>query len=190
MSLDSELENLRVNALRNALYHTDRRKSLEWWNRAFNFAVVVLGAAAVGDVLTRFGITQSTTGVAIAVVAAAQLVFDFGRQARDHQGLQRDYYNVLSEIEECIAPDDQKCASWRARMTKIAGEEPPVLRALDAKAYNAALDALDTFPAGERLYLPFWHLLVGWFYSFPGHHYEKLSERRGWKPPVEALPAE
>lgn len=181
----SNVENLRFNVLRNALYHTGRRRAAERWNRFFNFLVILLGAAAMSDVMRRFGIDLVWIGAAVSFVAAAQLVFDFGRQARDHQALQRDYYNLLAEIEECLDPNPAQCASWAAKMTRIAGDEPPVLRAVDAKAYNDALDAMDTYDHGEHLYVPWYQRLLASWFSFDGYNYRKFSELPGYKPPAQ-----
>ncbi|KAF0674336.1 hypothetical protein, partial [Profundibacterium mesophilum] len=65
--------------------------------------------------------------------------------ARDHQTLQRDYYALLAEIDAAVAPDDATMALWHGRMITLSGDEPPTMRAIDAKAYNDALDACDVF---------------------------------------------
>lgn len=174
-------ENIRFNVLRNALYHTARRRVLERTNRVFNFLVVVLGASAVGDFFNIAGIERAWVGMAIAIIGALQLVFDFGRQARDHQALQRDYFSLLADIEAETAPGDQHCAEWYSRMIRITADEPPTLKALDAKAYNDALDAIDGHDEGERLFIPWWHRRVGAFVGFDGHRYRKFSEIEGKK---------
>ena len=168
-------DNIRFNVLRNALYHTARRGSLERWNRVFNLLVVVLGAAAVGDVLARFNVEQAYVGMAVAFIGALQLVFDFGRQARDHQVLQRDYYSLLADIEGTIDASEPKRAEWYSRMIRITGDEPPVLRAVDARAYNDAADALE-LPRGERLHVPFLHRMLSGVFAFSGAEYKKRSE--------------
>lgn len=170
-------ENIRFNTLRNALYHSARRRSLERLNRGFNFIVVVLGASAAGDVFAVFGVQQSWTAFVVAIVGAAQLVFDFGRQARDHQALQREYYLLLSQIEAKIDATAEECASWYSQLVKIAADEPPVLRAIDAKAYNDALDTLDLHDASNRLHIPWWQKPLAGFVAFEGARYLKLSER-------------
>ncbi len=172
-------DHIRFNVLRNALYHTARRRTLERLNRGFNFAVVVLGAAAVGDSLGRIGIESHWLALAIAVIAALQLVFDFGRQARDHQALQRDYYSLLADIEATPEADTIQCAAWYGRMISITADEPPVLRAIDAKAYNDAIDATGDFDRAERLIIPPLHRVFGWFIPFEGHEYRKVSECAG-----------
>ncbi|WP_146010351.1 hypothetical protein [Acidimangrovimonas sediminis] len=176
-------ENVRFNALRNALYHTARRRALERMNRVFNLAVILLGAAAIGDVLARFGIAQSWIGAAVALIGALQLVFDFGRQARDHQTLQRDYYSLLADIEAVPSANDEDCATWQSRLVRIAAEEPPMLRALDAKAYNDAIDALE-FGRDQRLHVPLLHRILAAFVSFEGHDYRKLGELGNAHPPA------
>lgn len=170
--------NLEFNVLRNALYHTGRRLTFDRWSRWGNFLTITLGAAAMTDVLKSFGIgeQQIILGAGVAAVGALQLVFDFAGRARDHQGLQRDYYSLLAEIEENPNADELKIAAWRARMTRIAGDEPPTYRALDAKAYNDALGAMEIYPEGERLVIPRHHSLFGSFITFEGHNYRKISE--------------
>jgi hypothetical protein len=169
--------NIRFNVLRNALYHSARRRSLERWNRIFNFAVVLLGAAAFGEALRHVGLGPQIIGAALAVIGALQLVLDFGRQARDHQVLQRDYYGLLADIEETPDPTPAQIAAWQGRMIRITADEPPTLRALDAKAYNDALAATEYFPPEERLHIPLHHRLLGSLFPFDGHNYLKQSER-------------
>ena len=182
--MERTVENVRFNVLRNALYHTGRRMAFERWNRFFNFLVVVLGAAATGGIITEIGINAIWPAGAVAVVGAAQLVFDFGRMSRDHQTLQREYYHLLADIEQNIAPTQQDVAAWYAKMTRIAGDEPPVLRAKDAKAYNDAIDALE-WGREERLKIPFWHVLFGWIWPFEGYNYKKFCELPGKNEPKQ-----
>lgn len=173
-----ERELLRFNVLRNALYHTSRRLTFDRWNRWFNFLVIVLGAQAVTGFMSFLGydISQGAVGALVATVGAAQLVFDFGGKARDHQSLQRDYYHLLAEIEEKASATEDDIARWWAQMTRIAGDEPPVLRALDSKAYNDAIGATEIYPVDERIYIPWWHRIWGQFWAYEGHDYKKIKE--------------
>ncbi len=171
-----ERENIRFNALRNALYHTSRRRHFERLNRLANFATIMLGTAAASAALTQYGVSATALGVTVAAIGSLQLVFDFGRSARDHQLFQRDYFDLLADIESSPNPSDEACATWRARMIRITGDEPPILRAIDAKAYNDAIDATGSFDETERLRIPFLHRLLGWIVPFDGYGYRKLSE--------------
>ncbi|MCO6410077.1 hypothetical protein [Hoeflea alexandrii] len=175
--MDYDRENLRFNTVRNALYHTARRRAFEFWARCFSFLVIVLGTTAASDVLQRFGIEMIYPSIAVAVVGAIQLVFDPGGKARTHQMLQRDYYRLLAEIEEKHVCDEHDLASWRGELARIAADEPPVLRAIDAKAYNDALDALETFDRNtDRLVIPWFQRLAGGLFYFEGHAYKKVGE--------------
>lgn len=169
-------DNLRFNVLRNALYHTARRRHFEAGNRAFNFLVIILGAAAISDLFTALNLDPRWIGASVAVIGALQLVIDFGGKARDHQMLQRAYYELLAEIERETMPALEQIAHWQAQQTTIAADEPPTLRAIDAKAYNDALDSIDTFRQDQRLRIPFHHRLLGNLIAFDGHNYKKLSE--------------
>jgi hypothetical protein len=170
------LDQLRVNVLRNALYHTARRRSLERTNRVFNFVIILAGTAVVSQIATALPNGNVIAGVVVSTIGALQLVFDYGRQARDHQQLQRDYYHLLADIEREESPDSKMLAEWQARQMQITADEPPTLRAIDAKAYNDAIDATETFDEGERLIVPLAHRIFGAFIPFDGHRYRKLSE--------------
>ncbi len=132
----------RHQALRNALYHLARRGWLDGWNRLFNLLVIIGGTSAAAD-LTR-GNSQAylLLGGAIALIGALQLVFDFGGRARAHETLQRRYYSLVADIQSRIVPTVQDCADWEAEMSRVAADEPPTLRALDAVADNQATAAL------------------------------------------------
>ncbi len=173
---------IRFNALRNALYHTGRRMFYDRWNRFFNFAVVVLGATAFSDLAAvlapwlQVAVEPKLIAFYVAIIGAMQLAFDFSGRARDHQSLQRDYYSLLGDIEECPEPANEQLSQWQGKLARIAGDEPPTLRARDAKAFNDALGATELYQASERLIIPFSHQLMGWFWPFEGHHYKKEGE--------------
>jgi len=169
-------ENIRFNVIRNALYHTARRRSAELWSRIFSFIIIALGTAAMSDLAGGIGIPAIVPGALVALAGAAQLVFDFAGQARTHQQLQRQYYELLADMEESLDPAEQDLARWRADMIRITSDEPPIYRAIDAKAYNDAIDAAD-FDAGERLTIPWHHNILGHLWHFDGHRYVKLCEK-------------
>ncbi|MDN5785714.1 hypothetical protein [Pseudorhodobacter sp.] len=174
--MTQDRDSIRFNALRNALYHTARRRSLERFSRVFNFLIVVLGATAVSSVAVQFHLPSYLIGLAIAVIGALQLVFDFGRQARDHQVLQRDYYALLADVEANVDPTPADLATFSSRMIRITADEPPTYRAIDSKAYNDAIDGLGTHAAGERLHIPLLHRIFGGMFAFDGYGYRKRVE--------------
>lgn len=168
-------EIIRFNVLRNAHYHTARRLRFSRLNRWSNLIVILLGAAAMGDVLGVLGIPQIFAGAGVAFAGAIQLVFDFAGSAREHQQLQRDYYNLLADIEAVAAPDVDQCTAWYSRMVRIAAEEPPVMRAVDAKAYNDTVGSME-WPDDQRLIIPWWQRPFRHLLSFEGYSYVKIAE--------------
>ncbi|MDP9836649.1 hypothetical protein J2T09_001394 [Neorhizobium huautlense] len=143
-----------------------------------SFLVIAFGASAAADIaaVLEWSNWAKYAGMTAALIGALQLVFDFSGKARDHQSLQRDYYYLLAEIEEYPNADDERLAVWQAKMTRIAGDEPPTLRALDAKAYNDALSGLGTFELEKRIVIPWHHRLLGQVWAFEGYDYKLVCE--------------
>lgn len=169
-------DNIRFNVLRNALYHTARRLTFERWARWLNLVVVLLGAAAIGDLFGHFGYSRIWSGVGVALAGSLQLVFDFSGTARDHQVLQRDYYHLLADIEAEPEPDARDLATFYSRMIRISGDERPTMKAVDARAYNDAIDATEIYGREERLVIPWWQSPLRNFLPFTGMEYRKRSE--------------
>jgi hypothetical protein len=160
----------RFDALRNAIYHTARGRFLEAINRLFNFLVIVLGATAVGKLADAIH-TGSWVELGIVLIATAQLVFDFAGRSSTHIFLQKRYYDLLAEMELNPSDDENDRRKWSNKLLTLAGDEPLPLRALDAIAYNTALDAL----INEAEQLKQYRLRVPWLYrrlrhliAFPG----------------------
>ncbi len=172
--MNAQPASVRFNVLRNALYHQARRRFLERTSRVLNLAIILLGAATVSDILGAF-VAPGWMGLGVAVAGALQLVYDFSRRAAEHAAFQREYFRLLAEIDETPEPTPGTVARWRAGMLRITAEEPPVLRAVDAIAYNAAVDALE-LPEGERLVLPFWMPPLAHLCGFDGYRFRKQAE--------------
>jgi hypothetical protein len=172
---------IEFNALRNALYHTARRQRLETWARILNFATVVGGAGTIVAVTDAMPATWKAgiwLGVLITIVGALQLVFDFSGRARTHELLQRRYYDVLSRVKEAGELSAETCSSLAAEISRISGEEPPTLRALDAVAFNEATDTLwgdDGTP--YRLKVSFWQNLTKHLLHHNGVAFEPIGRR-------------
>lgn len=164
---------IRLSLLRNALYHSYRRRSLEGVVRWFNFATVLLGGAAATDFLSRYGLDQVEVGLAVALVGALQLVWDPGRRASEHQQFQREYYRLLAKVPGLERFSDDDIATFDRCIADLSADEPPTLRGLDAKAYNDALDALGDFDGEKaRLHIPWLHRALASWVPFSGQRYQ------------------
>lgn len=178
----------RFDALRNALYHTARGRFLDALNRLFNFLVIVSGAAVVGKFAQFVTFNEIYIELAIVVIATIQLVFDYGGRACTHLFLQKRYYELLAEIETSPDADDENVKrAWSAKLLTIAADEPLPMRALDALAYNTALDALindqDELKR-YRLHVWFWQRWLKHLFAFQGTQFLPRPEgylTRFWK---------
>ena len=166
MDIEEEIAGLRFDALRNAIYHTSRRMFLDRCNRILNLIVILAGAGAVGQMGHRLGTDDQMLAVVATLAGTLQLVFDLGVKARDHEFLQRQYYEILAQIAEYLNPGEDQVRQWQAQMQRLYSEEPPQLRALDAIAYNAACDSLGKDHG--RLRVAWWQSLVRHLYPFNG----------------------
>ena len=136
---DKRLADLRFEALRNAIYHSARKSFLDKKNKFFSLIVILAGASAVGDLGTHFHIDAKWLAFVAAAAGSVQLVFDFGVRAREHDFLQRRYYELVAKIAESKSED---FAALDAELHRLYADEPAPMRALDAIAYNAASESL------------------------------------------------
>jgi hypothetical protein len=132
----------RFDALRNSLYHTERAWFLDKLNKSINALVILLGSGVVEKIVTKHSFDELYVELAFLIVATLQLVFDFGGSAKDHYHLQTQYAAALSEMESVAIWDDETERKWSARLVTISGDEVQTMRALDAIAYNQAIDAI------------------------------------------------
>jgi hypothetical protein len=156
-------EDIKFNALRNAIYHSSRRRFFELLSRFLSFLIVVSGTAAVA----QLRILEARYMAALAAtIGAIQLVFDFNGRARLHEKLQVKYYDLIATIDGVPNPAETDIAKWQASLWQIYADEPPPMRALDAIAYNAACADLGFEPKAHLKVQP-WHWFFCQIYSLP-----------------------
>ena len=178
--VQKEREGLEFNALRNALYHTARRNALETWSRWLNFFVILLGASAVADFAKDVPHGVVVLGLAITLIGALQLVFDFAGRARVHELLQRRYYEMLGRLKDTTTPTVEDCARFNGELARISGEEPPTYRALDAIAYNEANSTLyGDARAYHKLRIHWWQSLTRNFIHHNGADFPFVGQQPG-----------
>jgi hypothetical protein len=176
---DAEFDPLHVpkfDALRNSIYHAARRQYYVTLNRFLNFIVIILGASVFGKASKIIHVEEVWLEFSVLVFATLQLTFDFGSTARTHEFLQRKYADMLAEME---IEADTNPAKWNSKLFTIAGEEPMPMRALDALAYNAALDATTSDlekKKEDRVRVPFCHRFLRHIIAREGYEYRLESE--------------
>jgi hypothetical protein len=97
----SEELNPKFDALRNAIYHSSRRRFFELLNRSLSFLVIVSGTAAVANLEV---LEPRWWAALAAIVAALQLVFDINVRARTHELLQRRYFDLMLKLMRRVTP--------------------------------------------------------------------------------------
>lgn len=158
------------NVLRNALYHAARQQHFSNLNRAVMFLVVLTGTAGVTS-FTKHWIGSKALGAITALLAAMDLALDLRGKADLHSRLRSNYYELLANIKRTSDIKEKSVRDWHSRMILITSEEPPEFRAIDAMAYNEALDALGR-DHSYRGKVPFSHRLFGHWCAFRGHDYK------------------
>lgn len=177
----AKISGVKFDALRNAIYHTARRNYLDLLNRLLNFVVVILGAGVVIKAMDAEHFSRPWLEIGVLLAATAQLTFDFGAKARAHEFLQKKYFEMISEMEMEIEIDERK---WYAKLYAVAAEEPMPMRALDAMAYNAALDAMTSdlkIRDKNRVYIPFYQRRLRHIFAFHAHQYILERDAAWWR---------
>lgn len=107
--------------------------------------------------------------------ATLQLVFDFGGRAAQHDYLQRRYYELLADVLE---NPKTKVEVWEAKLTRLYADEPAPMRALDAIARNAAVDALG-YPEKDRVRVEWYQSLLSQIWPFNETEFPYASSNTG-----------
>lgn len=136
------------------------------------FLVVALGTAGVGNFLAAAHINQVALAALTAILAALDLVVDLRGKAELHGRLKLQYYALLAKIERSSQPSNKQLCEWQAEFIEFTALEPNEYRAVNAIAFNDAVDSLGR-DASCKEKLGFHHRLFRHIYSFRGHDFGK-----------------
>jgi len=138
----TEKERIVFSCTRNAAYHEDMEAFYARWHRFFMFIVVAVGTASIGASLVKETTHWATAGTAIAVLAGlVDLLWNVDGMARLHSTLRRRCFDLLARMEA-----DEEIKGIKAEYVRIIADEPPAMYAVNALAFNAAVDALGRPP--------------------------------------------
>lgn len=152
--VETEILDIKHGIIRNAFYHAARRNWLDGCNRFLSFLIIIGGTSAAADLIVFDESLAKYAAMAVAFIAALQLVYDFAPRARTHEFLQRKYYDLLAEIEEAPAFTEDFVRTLNTKLMRIYGEEPPVMRAADAIADNQASQSM--YGIRNRIHVSLW----------------------------------
>ncbi|EHK56847.1 hypothetical protein [Allomesorhizobium alhagi] len=140
IAADDPAYGLRFHIRENISYHAAREQFLSRLNRVLIGLQVMLGTSAIAV------LAENLPGLAVAVLGVSALsgvlllVLDPAGAAREHRVFRGRYHDLLADLEEGPC-DEIQLKRARGTMQRIASGEPPVYRAVQALAYNAAVNA-------------------------------------------------
>ena len=128
---------LRFELLFSAIYHDLCERRFGFAHRGLTALTLILGSSAAAAFTSEYGAWTPYLALLVAVVSAAQLVWDFGGLSKTHASLKGVYYGLLSDLAR--GGDE---AEIRADMLVAYGKEPPMIRRLMLRADAQARESL------------------------------------------------
>ncbi len=166
----TEIEKAKFTCIRNATYHEDRASHFAFMHRVFMFLVVAVGTASIGASISHENF-WATAGTAVAVLAGLfDLLWNVDGMARLHSGLRSRCYDLLARLEAGESP-----ATIRTELLRIVGEEPPAMYAVDAIAFNRAVDAMGR-DQGQKYQLKDWQVFLRNCWRFRPNQFPTLDD--------------
>jgi hypothetical protein len=142
-----EISLLKIEALRNAIYHSNRRKVYVFRHRllmaviAASTTVMFADATSIISGVSIIGLQIAKAFGAIPVISSIlDLIYAPGEKAKDHQVMQKQFFEIIADIEE-NSVEQIDIGKLKGKMYRIYSDEDVTFRALDATAYNAAMDS-------------------------------------------------
>lgn len=175
----TETDDLRFAVLRNAAYHNARQSWFGGLHRCIMFVTAMSGAATINAALTQAPRLAFWMGVATTAMATFDLVLGLSARAAEHARLREKVFSLLADVEEC-GETSEALRRCRAALTRLYGEEPSFMSAVDAVAYNTAKAAMTTeLDRDDLLVVPwYWHYPLRHILPFSGTVWRKRRERR------------
>jgi hypothetical protein len=155
--------------VRNAAYHEDREMHYARMHRFLMFVVVVVGTASIGASLAQEN-KVATIGTAAAVLAGlVDLLWNVDGMARLHSSLRRRCYDLLARLEA-----NEPVDGVRSEYVRIIADEPPAMHAVNALAFNAAVDALGR-PRSQKYKLVLWKIWLRHWLRFQANEFPTVG---------------
>jgi hypothetical protein len=172
----TERELLEFRCVRNAAYHEDWEYYYARVHRWLMFIVVVFGTLSIGASLAIYLSSGHdniwpTVGTLIAVLAGlVDVVWNVDGLAREHSALRRRCYDLVARMQA-----GEPTNSLQAAFTRIVADEPPAMHAVNALAFNAAVDALGR-PADQKYVLKPWQIWFRHWWRFRPNEFPTVGD--------------
>jgi hypothetical protein len=173
-----ERELLQFRCVRNAAYHEDWEYHYARVHRGLMFIVVFFGTLSIGASLAIYLSSGHdniwpTAGTFVAVVAGlVDVVWNIDGLAREHSILRRRCYDLVARMQAGEPID-----SLQAAFTRIIADEPPAMHAVNALAFNAAVDALGR-PIEQKYVLKPWQIWLRHWLRFQPNEFPTIGDAK------------
>lgn len=164
-NLKREQHNLRFSLHEKISYYSMREQALSRFFRFFTGLQVFLGTGAVASMAEVLPVPPIILIGIAALAGVLLLVLDPAGAARDHRTLRGRYHHILADFEESDC-SVQVVRSLRASKLRVDADAPPIYRAVQAMAYNAAVNGIYSEDIAKRhRYEIKWYqtLFANWF---------------------------
>ena len=132
--LDNDIFGLNFAVEKSMRYHQRRRG---WYDRLHKVAMLVIIVCGSAVNLLESAEWMGYLGVAVAALAALDLVFGLSHRARDHEMLFRRFSDLAIKIRAVgTEPTQKDYEEWARERVDIEKEEPPIYLALEADCDN------------------------------------------------------
>jgi hypothetical protein len=155
-----------IECLKNARYHEDREIFFARIHK-LTMLIAVLGGTAAFAFVSQFKIFAGL----VTIAGVTDLVFDVSGKARLHAALRRRVYDLLAQSEDA----SRDLAALKEQAVRIYADELPCMHAVNALAYNAAMQA---FGRPEKYQFPVsvWHRALRHWWPFTVDDFRTYDE--------------
>lgn len=161
------IESFEIECLNSARYHEDRETFFSFVNKGALFLIVLSGTAALSPLKEHHPFIFP---LLITVLGLLNLVFDVSGKARLHAGLKKDVFLILADVKA-----GADLAKLRKRLTLVYADEPPVMYAVSAVAYNGAMTSRDR-PSRYLMNVSSWARFWRHIWPYTANSFKRFEE--------------
>jgi hypothetical protein len=133
--------------------------------------VIVGGVLTVASFTQQWPLLIAVAGAAVTLLGTLDLALNIDGSARLHAALKQRVYALLAQAED----DSVSLGSLREQAALIYADEPPCMHAVNAVAYNGAMQAFDR-PARYLLQVHWWQRVLRNVFAFGSTEFKERGD--------------
>ena len=166
--LDAQIDRLNFGVEKSLRYHQRMRGHYDMAHKLMAFLIIAGGSAAFAD----FAGWAHYLGAAVAVLAAAELVWGVSRRSRDHEILAKRFSDLAIDIRTGERTQEA-FDGWTRKRMRIESDEPPIYWAVEADCDNEVRRAWGK--EREMVQIGWWSRLTMHIHRHASSHYATSS---------------